>query len=46
MPRIFHNSKIDVFNSSFAKQTTSASSFAFTDPAHTGRLCAVWHPSH
>jgi uncharacterized protein (TIGR03118 family) len=29
----FHNSKIDVFNSSFAKQTTSASSFAFTDPA-------------
>jgi uncharacterized protein (TIGR03118 family) len=29
----FHNNKIDVFNASFAKQTTSASSFAFTDPA-------------
>jgi uncharacterized protein (TIGR03118 family) len=29
----FHNGKIDVFNSSFAKQTTSASSFTFVDPA-------------
>jgi uncharacterized protein (TIGR03118 family) len=28
----FHNGKIDVFNSSFVKQTPSASSFAFTDP--------------
>jgi len=29
----FHNGKIDVFNSSFAKQTTSGSSFTFADPA-------------
>jgi uncharacterized protein (TIGR03118 family) len=29
----FHNGKIDVFNSSFAKQTTSATSFTFADPA-------------
>lgn len=29
----FHNGKIDVFNSSFAKQTTSTSSFTFVDPA-------------
>jgi uncharacterized protein (TIGR03118 family) len=29
----FHNGKIDVFNSSFAKQPTSASSFTFVDPA-------------
>jgi uncharacterized protein (TIGR03118 family) len=29
----FHNGKIDVFNSSFAKQTTSATSFTFVDPA-------------
>jgi uncharacterized protein (TIGR03118 family) len=28
----FHHDKIDVFNSSFAKQATSASSFTFTDP--------------
>ena len=28
----FHNGKIDVFNSSFVKQTPSASSFSFTDP--------------
>jgi uncharacterized protein (TIGR03118 family) len=28
----FHNGKIDVFNSSFVKQTPSATSFAFTDP--------------
>ncbi len=28
----FHNAKIDVFNSSFVRQTPSASSFAFTDP--------------
>ncbi len=28
----FHNNKIDVFNTSFAKQTTSAAAFAFADP--------------
>jgi len=28
----FHNNKIDVFNSSFQKQTPTATSFAFTDP--------------
>lgn len=29
----FHNGKIDVFNSSFHKQTPTASQFAFSDPA-------------
>jgi uncharacterized protein (TIGR03118 family) len=29
----FHNNKIDVFDTHFAKQVTSASAFAFTDPA-------------
>jgi uncharacterized protein (TIGR03118 family) len=29
----FHNHKIDVFDSTFAKQTTSTSSFTFMDPA-------------
>ena len=28
----FHNGKVDVFDATFAKQTPSASSFAFTDP--------------
>jgi uncharacterized protein (TIGR03118 family) len=28
----FHNGKVDVFNSTFAKQTTSATAFTFTDP--------------
>jgi uncharacterized protein (TIGR03118 family) len=28
----FHNGKVDVFDATFAKQTTSATSFAFTDP--------------
>ena len=28
----FHNNKIDVFNSAFAKQAPTASSFAFADP--------------
>jgi len=29
----FHNNKIDVFNSAFTRQTTSATSFSFKDPA-------------
>jgi uncharacterized protein (TIGR03118 family) len=29
----FHNNKIDVFNSSFAKQATSATAFTFADPS-------------
>jgi len=29
----FHNGKVDVFNSAFAKQTTSATAFTFADPA-------------
>ena len=29
----FHNNKIDVFDTHFAKQATSATAFAFTDPA-------------
>jgi uncharacterized protein (TIGR03118 family) len=29
----FHNAKVDVFDSTFVKQTTSASSFTFADPA-------------
>lgn len=29
----FHNIKVDVFDTHFAKQTTSATAFAFTDPA-------------
>jgi uncharacterized protein (TIGR03118 family) len=29
----FHNSKIDVFDTNFAKQSTSATSFSFKDPA-------------
>jgi uncharacterized protein (TIGR03118 family) len=29
----FHNNKIDVFNSSFAKQPTSATAFTFSDPS-------------
>jgi uncharacterized protein (TIGR03118 family) len=29
----FHNNKIDVFNATFVKQTPSAGSFAFADPA-------------
>jgi uncharacterized protein (TIGR03118 family) len=28
----FHNGKVDVFNSAFAKQTTSATAFTFADP--------------
>jgi uncharacterized protein (TIGR03118 family) len=28
----FHNGKVDVFNSAFVKQTTSATAFAFADP--------------
>jgi uncharacterized protein (TIGR03118 family) len=28
----FHNGKVDVFDATFAKQTPSATSFAFTDP--------------
>ena len=28
----FHNNKVDVFNTSFVKQTTSATAFTFTDP--------------
>ena len=29
----FHNAKVDVFDTTFAKQTSSASAFTFTDPA-------------
>jgi uncharacterized protein (TIGR03118 family) len=29
----FHNNKIDVFNTSFVKQTTSSTAFTFVDPA-------------
>ncbi len=29
----FHNGKVDVFNSTFARQTTSATAFTFADPA-------------
>jgi uncharacterized protein (TIGR03118 family) len=29
----FHNNKIDVFNTSFVKQTTSSTTFTFVDPA-------------
>jgi uncharacterized protein (TIGR03118 family) len=29
----FHNNKIDVFNTTFLKQTTSATAFTFTDPS-------------
>jgi uncharacterized protein (TIGR03118 family) len=29
----FHNNKIDVFNTSFAKQATSATAFSFADPS-------------
>jgi uncharacterized protein (TIGR03118 family) len=29
----FHNGKVDVFNSAFVKQTTSATAFTFADPA-------------
>jgi uncharacterized protein (TIGR03118 family) len=29
----FHNNKVDVFDTHFAKQATSATAFAFTDPA-------------
>jgi uncharacterized protein (TIGR03118 family) len=29
----FHNNKIDVFDTTFAKQTTSATAFTFADPA-------------
>jgi uncharacterized protein (TIGR03118 family) len=29
----FHNAKVDVFDTTFAKQTTSASAFTFADPA-------------
>jgi uncharacterized protein (TIGR03118 family) len=29
----FHNNKVDVFNTTFVKQTSSATSFTFTDPA-------------
>jgi uncharacterized protein (TIGR03118 family) len=29
----FHNGKVDVFDSAFVKQTTSASAFTFADPA-------------
>ncbi len=29
----FHNNKVDVFNSAFVKQTTSATAFTFADPA-------------
>jgi uncharacterized protein (TIGR03118 family) len=29
----FHNSKVDVFDSAFAKQTTSATAFTFADPS-------------
>lgn len=29
----FHNSKVDVFNASFTRQTPSATSFAFKDPS-------------
>ncbi|MEO7208569.1 MAG: TIGR03118 family protein [Steroidobacteraceae bacterium] len=29
----FHNNKVDVFDTSFAKQATSASTFTFADPA-------------
>lgn len=29
----FHNNKIDVFDTTFAKQTTSATAFSFVDPA-------------
>jgi uncharacterized protein (TIGR03118 family) len=29
----FHNNKVDVFDASFAKQTSSATSFTFKDPA-------------
>jgi uncharacterized protein (TIGR03118 family) len=29
----FHNNKIDVFNTTFVKQTTSATAFTFADPA-------------
>ena len=28
----FHNNKVDVFNTAFAKQATSATAFTFTDP--------------
>jgi uncharacterized protein (TIGR03118 family) len=29
----FHNNKVDVFNTAFAKQATSASAFSFADPS-------------
>ena len=41
----FHNNKIDVFNTSFAKQTTSADRFRHLPTPRAGRLCALRYPS-